>query len=148
MSSEHIPTQSMARHPDILAMSGRYERMAETTTAQIADGLTVLSGLFVALAPWIVGFSDSAALVRSNLVVGIAVALLGAGFAMAYERTHRLTWVCPVLGAWTIVSVWVVSGAEATTPIILSNVLGGVAVLLLGIADFAPKYLARREVRG
>jgi hypothetical protein len=82
-------------------------------------------GLFVALSPWIAGFSDRAALTRSNLVIGLAVALLGAGFAMAYERTHRLTWVCPLLGIWTIVSVWAVRRAEATTPAVWSNVIGG-----------------------
>lgn len=149
MSAESFPTQTakMAEHPDILAMSDRYERMAETPTAQVTDGLTVLVGLFVALSPWIVGFSEQAALARNNLVIGLAVAFLGAGFAMVYERTHRLTWVCPLLGVWTIVSVWAVSGAEATTSTITSNVIAGAAVLVLGLAAIAPMFLGRKSAR-
>lgn len=149
MSSESRSAHAVpiAEHPDILAMSANYERMAETPTAQATDGLTVLAGLFVALSPWIAGFSDQAALTRSNLVIGLAVAFLGAGFAMAYERTHRLTWVCPLLGAWTIVSVWVVSGAEATTVVVWSNVIGGAVVLLLGLAAISLMFIGRRSAR-
>ena len=48
--------------------------------------------------------------------------------------THRLAWVCPVLGAWTIVALWAVSGATLTTGSIVSNVLAGAVVLLCGLA--------------
>lgn len=65
----------MTEHPHIVAMSARYDRMAESITAQATDAL-----------------------------IGLAVAALGASFALAYERTHRLIWVCPLLGAWTIVA--------------------------------------------
>lgn len=148
MSTENIPTSSakMAEHPDIVAMSGRYERMSETATAQATDALTVLAGLFVALSPWIVGFSESA-LAVNNLIIGLVITVLGGGYAAAYERTHRLTWVCPVLGAWTIVSVWTVSGLDASTGVILSNVIGGAAVVLLGLAAMLPMFAARRAGR-
>lgn len=145
MSAENVSpaTARMTEHPDIMAMSQRYERMAETTTAQLTDGLTVLSGLFVCLSPWIVGFSEVSTLARSNLVTGLAIAALGAGYAVAYERTHRLAWVCPLLGVWTIIAVWVVSGAEATTSIVLSNVIAGAVVVLLGLAAMAPMFTSR-----
>ncbi|MPY82859.1 MAG: hypothetical protein GEV00_05945 [Actinophytocola sp.] len=138
----------MTEHPDIVAMSARYDRMAESITAQATDALTVLAGLFVALSPWIVGFTDtSAGLARNNLVIGLAVAALGASFALAYERTHRLIWVCPLLGVWTIVAVWLVSGAETTTATVLSNVIGGAVVTALGLIAMVPMFLARRSAR-
>lgn len=148
MSTENIRSGSaqMTEHPDIVAMSARYERMSETPTAQAADGLTVLAGLFVALSPWIVGFSEST-LAVNNLIIGLAIAVLGAGFAAAYERTHRLVWVCPLLGVWTIIAVWTVSGAEATTGEVVSNVIGGAAVVLLGLAAMAPMVMAHRAAR-
>jgi hypothetical protein len=148
MSTENIQSTStkMADHPDIAAMSARYERASETATAQATDTLTVLAGLFVAAAPWIAGFSESA-LATVNLITGLAIAVLGAGFAAFYERTHRLTWACPLLGAWTIVSVWTVVGAEATTAVVLSNVIGGGVVALLGLGAMLPMFTARRTAR-
>lgn len=148
MSTENVPstTTSMTEHPDIVAMSARYERIAETPTAQATDGLTVLAGLFVALSPWIVGFSGTA-LAVNNLVIGLTVTVLGGGFATAYERTHRLAAVCPLLGVWTIIAVWTMSGVEATTGVVLSNVIGGAAVTLLGLAALVPLYTARRAAR-
>jgi hypothetical protein len=136
----------MTEHPDIVAMSARYERISETPTAQAADCLTVLAGLFVALSPWIIGFSEST-LAVNNLIIGLAVAILGAGFATSYERTHRLMWVCPLLGIWTIIAVWTVSGAAATTGMVLGNVFGGAVIVLLGLGAMAPMYMARRSAQ-
>ncbi|WP_317493472.1 SPW repeat protein [Haloechinothrix sp. LS1_15] len=137
----------MSGHPDIVAMNARYERMAETPLAQVTDGLTVLAGLFVALSPWIVGFTQFGGITANNLAVGLAVAALGACFALAYERSHRLTWVCPLLGVWTIIAIWAVAGTEMTASIVLSNVIGGGLIVLLGLAAMIPMIRARREGR-
>ncbi len=148
MSTENVHTTSpqMAGHPDIVAMNARYERASETVTAQATDTATVLAGLFVALSPWIAGFSGSTLMVN-NLVIGLAIAALGASFAVAYDRAHRVSWACPLLGVWTIISVWTVTGAEATTAVTLSNVIGGAVVVLLGLAAMLPMYTAHREAR-
>lgn len=148
MSTESTPaaTAKMTDHPDIVAMSARYERISETPTAQASDSLTVLAGLFVGLSPWIVGFSETT-LAMHNLIIGLAIAILGAGYAAAYERTHRLTWVCPLLGAWTIIAVWTVSGLDATTGMVLSNVIGGAIVVLASLGAMAPMFMAQRAAR-
>jgi hypothetical protein len=136
--SENPP---MAQHPDLAEVKRahdlqelreRYERASETPTGQLVEGLIVLGGLYIATSPWIVGFTGP--LQINNLVVGLAVAVLGFGFAAAYGSTHRLAWVCPVLGAWTIVALWAVSGATLTTGSIVSNVIAGAVVLLCGLA--------------
>lgn len=133
-------THSMASHPDLAEvrrahdlqeLRQRYERASETPIGQLLDGLIMLSGLYIALSPWIVGFTGS--LQVNNLVVGFAVAALGFGFGAAYGSMHRLAWVCPVLGAWTIVSLWLVSGAELTTGTVLNNIIAGAVVLLCGL---------------
>lgn len=142
------PHTVMSEHPDIVAMTARYEQASETPTAQITDGLTMLAGLFVALSPWIAGFNHAGTLVPNNLITGLAVAFLGMAYAAAYERTHRLTWVCPVLGVWAIIAPFVVSGAPTSTSVVLCNVIGGAVIVLLGLADLMPMYAVRRsEVR-
>lgn len=135
------PTTGIDQHPDLVTMRARYEKAASTPTGQIVEGLTFLTGLYVAISPWVVGFNGSTALTVSNLVVGLALALLAVGFGSAYERTHRLAWTAPLLGAWVVISQWVVAGAPTTTGVIVSNVItGGVGFLCgLGVMGLAAK---------
>lgn len=124
----------MRLHPDIAALRAKYEATAETPVAQAVDGLTVLTGLYLAISPWVVGFHRFATLTGNDLILGLAFALLGFGFAFAYGRTHGMAWVAPVIGAWTIIAPWVVSGDVATAATISSNVVAGAIALLLGLA--------------
>ena len=74
-------------------------------------------------------------LAASNLIVGIAVALLVFGYATLYGRTHVLAWVAPLLGAWLVVAPWVVlRGAHRPTEMVWSNVITGGCIVLLGLS--------------
>jgi hypothetical protein len=114
-------------------MRMRYERAAETPRAQVVDGLTVLTGLYLAMSPWVVGFNSSTALTATDLISGLAFALCGVGFAAAYGRTHGIAWAAPVIGLWVIVAPWLVSGATASTGAITSNVITGILCLIFGL---------------
>lgn len=120
-------------HPDITALRDRYERASQTRPAQAVDGLTLMAGLYVAMSPWIVGFDGISTLMINDLITGLAVTLLALGFASAFGRTHGVAWVTPLLGVWVIITPWVVSGISTTTGIILSNVISGAVVVLLGL---------------
>jgi hypothetical protein len=125
---------TMDEHPDILEMRARYDRVAQTTTAQSVDGAVLLAGVYLAISPWIVGFRTAAPnLTANNLICGIAVALLGLGYATVYGRTHGLSWVTPVIGVWTIISPWVIRGTSPTIGMIISNVVVGAVITLLGL---------------
>ncbi|MEU6714101.1 SPW repeat protein [Nonomuraea sp. NPDC046802] len=125
--------QAMSMHPDIAELREKYELAAESPTGKAVAGLTFLTGLYLAISPWVVGFNGFTTLTVNNLVVGIALAMLALGFASAYGHTHGIAWVTPVIGIWTIISVWVVSGQVATAATIWSNVVTGVIALLLGL---------------
>ncbi|MDA3628739.1 SPW repeat protein [Saccharopolyspora oryzae] len=134
----------IAGHPDLSEMRMRYERASETPTAQVADGLVVLSGLFVALSPWITGFHTiTPSLTLNNLVTGLTAAVLGLSFAAAFHRTHGIAWTAPVLGVWTIVSVFVISGTAVMTSTVLCNVIGGAILVLAGLGTMAPAFATR-----
>jgi hypothetical protein len=94
--------------------------------------LTFLAGLYLAISPWVVGFTHITTLIVNNLIIGIALAVLALGFASAYGRTHGFTWVAPLLGVWTIIAPGVVNGGVANTTSIVSNVVIGVIAVLLG----------------
>ncbi|GAA2774352.1 SPW repeat protein [Saccharopolyspora taberi] len=134
----------IAGHPDLAEIRARYERAAETPTAQASDGLIVLGGLFVALSPWIFGFSAVGPLAVNNFVTGVAAAVLGLCLAAAYHRTHGIAWTCPVLGLWMILSVFLVSGTSITAATVLCNVIGGAIVLLAGLGAIAPAMMPAR----
>lgn len=126
-------TAGIEEHPDIMALRMPYEKAAESRTAQAVEGLGFLAGLYLAVSPWVVGFSNLTTLTVNNLITGIALMLLAVGFASAFGRTHGMAWVAPVIGVWTIVSPWVVSGAVHTTRTIWSNVVVGAVALILGL---------------
>ncbi len=119
------------RHPDLLELGKRFERVASTPTVQGAEALGVLTGLYLAASPWIAGFNGFSTLAVNNLITGIGFALLMAGFGSAYQRTHAMAWAASLIGVWTIVAPWAVAGSVDTTRTITSNcVTGGVATLL------------------
>ncbi|HZF91554.1 SPW repeat protein [Streptomyces sp.] len=135
------PHSSMETHPDLIDMRARHEmaeRAATTPKAQAVETMALLTGLYLAASPWIAGFSGLSTLAVTNLIVGIAYALLmSGGFGRAYERTHSMAWAACALGAWTIVAPWVVAGDVSTTRSIVNNVIVGIIALLLGLAASA-----------
>ncbi len=130
MSTVH---SSIDHHPDLLALRASYERAAESMSAHFTFGLALLTGLYVAASPWIVGFSATRQLARCDLIAGIAVAVLAYGFATALDRTHGMTWTLPVLGVWVVFSPWILRGITLTGGMIWSNVIAGAVLTFLGL---------------
>ncbi|OBH09716.1 SPW repeat protein [Mycobacterium sp. E1747] len=130
MSTVH---SSIDHHPDLLALRANYDRVAESMSAHVTFGLALLTGLYVAASPWLVGFSATGALATSNLIAGIAGAFLAYGFATALDRAHGLTWTMPVLGGWVIASLWILPGVAQTAGMMWSNVVAGALLTLLGL---------------
>jgi len=130
MSTVH---SSIDHHPDLLALRARYERVAESMSAHLTFGLALLTGLYVAASPWIVGFSATRSLATSDLIAGIAVAFLAYGFATTLDRAHGMTWTLPVLGVWVIVSTWILPDVVLTTGMTWSNVVAGALLTFLGL---------------
>ena len=107
----------MEEHPDIMELRARYELAAAAPLAQFADGLIFLTGLYLAISPWVVGFNASMrSLAVNDLITGVALALIGAGLASAYGRTHGMAWVAPIVGIWTIITPWVIRGGSRRRP--------------------------------
>ncbi len=129
-----MSTPLIEEHPDIAAMRMRFDRAAETPTAQISDGLTFLTGLYLAMSPWVVGFTGHSSLTTTNVFTGLALALLALGFASAYSRTHGIAWVAPVIGLWAIVAPWVVNDTGLDTKAVVSNVTVGILACVFSLA--------------
>ncbi|MFI8219073.1 SPW repeat protein [Streptomyces sp. NPDC085932] len=131
----------METHPDIVEMRERHEtaeRATSTPQGQVVGTLAFLTGIYLAASPWITGFNGLSTLAVTNLLVGIAYALLmSGGFGRAYERTHSMAWGACALGIWTIVAPWVVAGDVSTTKTVVNNVITGAIAALLALAASA-----------
>lgn len=144
MSSQRLPIEE---HPDITELQGRYERIGQKPAFQMGAGLIVLTGLFVALSPWIAGFAMSTPLAVNNLVVGLTAVALALGFAASFRTTHGLSWVVPLLGVWTIVAPWVIYNADHSLRVILCNVIGGAVLFLSSMAVVGSGMMRRKTER-
>ncbi|GAA0716410.1 SPW repeat protein [Dactylosporangium roseum] len=125
---------AIQERPDVAALRARYDQAAETPTSQSVDGLMFLSGVFLAVSPWVVGFrSAERDLAINNLIIGIVVALLAASYATVYGRTHGLSWAPVLLGLWTIVAPWVIQGSDVAGGTVATNVITGVLITACGL---------------
>lgn len=138
-------SSSIENHPDIRALQARSERAIATPAAQAVQSLSLLSGLFLAASPWIVGFSGFTTLTVNNLIAGIAFTLLTVGFGSAYERIHAMGWAALGVGVWTIVAPWVVAGDVNTTSTVASNVAVGAVATCLALATAGMGMAGRRR---
>ena len=130
MSTMHSPID---QHPDLVAMHAGYERAAGSVFVQGTLGLTLLTALYVAISPWLVGFDGTTRLTTIDLIGGIALAVLAVGFASVFDRTHGMTWTLPLLGIWQIVAPWIHRGPLPTAGMVWSNVVSGALITVLGI---------------
>ncbi|MBB2894048.1 SPW repeat protein [Flexivirga oryzae] len=135
MATQHSFESSMAHHPDIVALRDRYDRAAGTPRAQLAEGLMVLAGGYAAISPWVIGFSGTTTpLAINDLIVGVAIMVMTLVCADSRGRMYGLTWVAPVMGVWLIVANWLMNGISPATGTMLSNIIVGACVLVLGAA--------------
>ncbi|SEG28950.1 SPW repeat-containing protein [Actinacidiphila yanglinensis] len=149
--SSHSPTSPSTRstideHPDIMSLRDRYAEVSNKPMAGLIEGLCLLTGLYLAISPWVVGFDNITSLRVTNLVVGLALAVLAMGYGSVLERTHGLGWVAIAIGVWTIIAPWVVAGDASINKTIWNNAFVGGAACLLGLATMGLG-LMRRKAR-
>ncbi|WP_415960060.1 SPW repeat protein [Streptomyces sp. 021-4] len=114
-------------------MSARYDRVMGGRDVALVDAPVFLVGLYCAVSPWVLHFTTSQpALVTHNLVMGIAIAVLALGFTMMPERMYGLSWAMCAIGAWVIVSTWVV-GSSPDAGVVVNNIIVGGLTVLLGL---------------
>ncbi|MEI5032715.1 SPW repeat protein [Streptomyces sp. S1A(2023)] len=133
MSNVSHARSDLSGHPDASEMRARYDRVMGGRDVALVDAPVFLVGLYCAVSPWVLHFTASQpALVTHNLVMGIAIAVLALGFTAMPERMYGLSWAICAMGAWIIVSSWVV-GSSPDTGIVISNIIVGGLTVLLGM---------------
>jgi hypothetical protein len=134
----------MEEHPDIVALRNQYAAVSHKPLAGLVEGLCLLTGLYMAISPWVVGFQGTTPIRVSNLICGLALAVLAMGYGSVLERTHGLGWVAVAIGVWTIIAPWVVTGHPHTSHIVWNNSFVGGAACLLGLITMGLGLMRRR----
>jgi SPW repeat len=138
----------IAEHPDMVEMRARYARILDGGQAVAVDGLVLLTGLYLAISPWVVGFTGTAPrLAAGNLILGIAVAVIGLALAQAPLVMYRLSWAMVGIGGWTVIAPWATSSAYDNSRAVLNNVVAGAVTILLGLCAVAMLMSAGRQPR-
>ena len=86
-------------------------------------------GLWMIISPWVLGFSDQGAALANFVIVGIL--LLAAALGAMYVPQAWEEWCEAVLGAWMIISPWIV-GYPAVHAAKTDAIVIGIIVLILG----------------
>ncbi|ELS50864.1 SPW repeat protein [Streptomyces viridochromogenes] len=131
------PQQSseMQAHPDYAEMRERLERTASSGQAIALEGLILLAGVYAAISPWVVHFTDEPNITINNLIIGITVGLIALGMTTAPGRMLNLTWVIAPIGVWLVLSPWVVTADHsARAGIVWNNCFLGGVTAVLGLA--------------
>ncbi|GAB4234833.1 MAG: SPW repeat protein [Methyloligellaceae bacterium] len=92
------------------------------------DAGTFLIGAWLFFSPWILGFSGEQAIAWNAWITGLVIAAIAAGAFYAYQQWEE--WLNAALGAWLIVSPWVL-GFSATTTALYNAIIAGALVLAL-----------------
>lgn len=138
----------ITEHPDASEMRDRYSRVLGGRDVVFVDAPVFLAGLYIAVSPWVIDFAATQPDLRiNNLIVGLATVALALGFTMVPERMYGLSWAICAIGAWLVVAPWVV-GNSPDGEVILSNVIVGGLVFLLGLASAGAAMKASRAAKG
>ncbi|WUH92941.1 SPW repeat protein [Streptomyces sp. NBC_00433] len=145
-TSQGRSTSGIESHPDLMALRGRYAEASAKPISGLIEGLCLLTGLYLAISPWVVGFTNFTNLRVSNLITGIALAVLAMGFGSVLERTVGLGWCAIAIGVWTILAPWAIAGPNAaiTHTIVNNAIVGGVAIAL-GLATMGLGFMGGRR---
>jgi SPW repeat-containing protein len=72
---------------------------------RVFEGASALLGLWLIVSPFVVG-APGPSVARSGMLVGALILVLAA-VRLLYKHTAAMSWGIVLLGAWTIMSPWV-----------------------------------------
>jgi hypothetical protein len=103
-------------------------RFWKTLAAQWQDGVNFLLGVWLVVAPWLLGYAMETWPAWNAHIVGVVIAVAAISALVAFQRWEE--WVNVVLGAWLVVSPWLL-GFSALQAATWNQVIVGVVVAAL-----------------
>lgn len=104
-------------------------------TAKTLNWLIALTGAWEIVSPFILGYSFINFALWNAVIVGVLLLVLGiwADLSVNVQTSRGLDWIVAILGAWLIVSPFVLAYSVISNTAMTNAVIVGVVALMLGI---------------
>lgn len=112
-----------------------------------ATGLSIIAGLWLLISPFILGYSDRTNAVWDDVILGIAIAIIAALRLWWFSDMAWLSWLNLILGAWVVISPWVLGFSDQSTAMADNVIVGVIVFILSGWAAMTAPGRVRDEVR-
>lgn len=97
-------------------------------TGDWQDSVNVLLGLWLVISPWILQFQDSRLALANAVIIGGVIAVMSLAAVVNFHNWEE--WLDMVIGAWLVISPWVL-GLTALTMATWNFVIIGALVIAL-----------------
>ena len=101
------------------------------------DSLNLLLGVALVVSPSLLGFASEQTAASNAYVVGVIIAAMALAALFAFQPWEE--WVSAVLGAWLVVSPWVL-GFSGHTTALYTHMLIGIAAIVLALLAGSEHY--------
>lgn len=109
----------------------------------VASGINLILGLWLIIAPFVLGFTVHTHSEWNTIIVGILVATIAAIRIWGGRGASWLSWINAGLALWLIVSPWIYGNSDISA-ILWNDIIVGVVVLVLSAwSALAQETLAR-----
>jgi hypothetical protein len=95
------------------------------------DWLNLVLGIWICVSPWALNFTDNASATRIAVAVGFLIIVSEVFTFWALRSLEE--WINVLLGAWLIISAWLLDISPSITKI--DFIVSGVAVVLLAVYE-------------
>jgi hypothetical protein len=148
-SASGVPVQTGGRHSETVTThdpSMAYSPAVSDTAGGMQTGPrsmaavpVLVTGLWVAISPWVCNFGGGNRTQVNDLIVGLAIAVAALASLTAVRGVTELGVVQAIGGIWLIVSAFILAAhTTAGTGWYWSNIIAGIVAIVFGGAAAAP----------
>lgn len=116
-------------------------KFMETLSHRWRDGINLVLGIWLIGFPWALGFAAEPAIAWNAYIVGVIIAVAALAALVRFHEWEE--WVSAALGAWLIVSPWVLGFVALPVAFWTTLVVG---LVVLGLAVWSG-YVAHTDRR-
>jgi hypothetical protein len=106
--------------------------MAQRDNAAIATNINIGTGVWLVIAPFVLGYAALQAPLWNDIVCGALIVVLAGIRRSNISRNEGLSYVNAGIGAWLIIAPWILAYGDYQ-PAIWNDVAVGILVLIMGI---------------
>ena len=121
--------------------------LPQRTTNRSVSGINVVLGLWTIISPFVLAFGQYAVPMWNNVATGGAIVLCALFRVSSHQRQTGWSWINVILGAWLIISPFVLGFATMATPL-WNNIIIGALTVIVAASSMAAANPKPRETAG